>query len=66
MFGGDPAEVPVELFVVLEEAPQGALAVREVGLLEASGAQAEVLQGASPAREVELLEVFVGPEVTEP
>ncbi len=66
MFGGDRPDVPAELFVVLEEGPQGALAVREVGLLEASGAQAEVLQGASPAREVELLEVFVGPEVTEP
>jgi hypothetical protein len=64
--GGDPEEVPVELFVVLEEAPQGALAARKVGPSEAYGVQAEAPQGALLGREAGLLEVFVGPEVTEP
>ena len=66
LLGEDLAEVPVELFVVLEEEPQDALPAREVGPLEVSGAQVEVLQGVLLDREAGLLEVFVAPEVTEP
>ena len=66
MLGEDRGAAPAELFAVLEEGPQGALAVREAGLLGASGVQREVPQAASPAREAGLLEVFAGPEVTEP
>ena len=66
LLGEDLAEVPAELFVVLVEGRQDVLAVREVEPLAASGAQVEVLQGASPAREAGLLEVCAVPEVTEP
>ena len=64
MFGEDLAEVPVELFVVLEEAPQGALAARKVGPSEAYGGQGEAPPDALLARKVGLLEVFADPEVT--
>ena len=66
LFGGDPGVVPVELFVVLEEGPQGALAVREVEQLAASGGLGEARRDVLPARVGEQLAAFVGPEVTEP
>jgi hypothetical protein len=62
LFGEDLAEVPVELFVVLEEGPQGALAAQAAEQLGVFGGQEEAPQGALPAREAEPLGAF--PEVT--
>jgi hypothetical protein len=64
LFGEDLAEVPVELFVVLEEGPQGALAAQAAEQLGVFGGQEEAPQGALPAREAEPLGAFAGPEVT--
>ena len=66
MFGEDLAEVPVELFVVLAEVPQGVLLGREAGVLEAFEVQVGVLRGVLLGREGGVLEVFAGPAVTEP
>ena len=65
MLGGDRGEVLAELFVVPLEGPQDALPAREVGPLEAYGAQVEVLQGELPAHEVGLSEVFADLAATE-
>ena len=66
MLGGDRPAVPAELSVVLQEGPQDALAVREAGLLEASGGQVEVRQDVLAAHEAGLLGEFAGQQVTEP